>query len=125
MHTYYVLAGRTAVLVHNSTCKIIPSTSADEFVVLGWKKDTKIAKDWPNHEVLALDDWDEALNDEFIRGVIEKRQKVYLASPIDGDRALTNVRGGEAVYARELNQLLDAGYDFSPDGMYMLPPVAR
>lgn len=124
LHTYYVLAGNIPVLVHNSACAVLPSVSADEFVVLGNRQngDTRVALDWPNHEVLDLDKWSVDENDEFIRGVIRKRQKVYLATAVD-DPYLERPSGrGESVYARELNQLLDAGYSFSSDGMHMLPP---
>ncbi|AUG80256.1 hypothetical protein CFP65_5559 [Kitasatospora sp. MMS16-BH015] len=127
LHTYYVLAGNAPVLVHNSMCTSLPSASSDKFVVLGRRLDTKIAHDWPDHEVLVMKGWDLDKNDEFIRGVIKKRQTVYLATPIT-DRSLSNATG-ESVYAREINQLLSAGYTFSSKGSeaydYMTPPALR
>lgn len=49
LHTYYVLAGGAAVLVHNSVCTSVPSTSSDEFAVIGSRRDTEVAKNFPNH----------------------------------------------------------------------------
>ncbi|WP_351230143.1 RHS repeat-associated core domain-containing protein [Streptomyces sp. NPDC002133] len=129
LHTYYALAGNTPLLVHNTMCTRLPSTNTDEYVALGDYDDTAIAIDWPNHEVLFMKNWDIDKNDEFIRGVIAKRQKVYLATPINS-KYLAGVDGfDESVYARELNQLLDAGYTFSREGTsafdYMIPPPLR
>lgn len=115
-----MLAGDTPVLVHNSTCTRLPSTGSDEFAVIGNRTDTKFAMEWPNHEVLSLKSYSLEKNDAWIRGIIEKRQKVYLASPIN-DQTLSSAKG-DSIFSRELNQLLGAGYNFSRDGQYMLPP---
>ncbi|WP_317880396.1 polymorphic toxin-type HINT domain-containing protein [Streptomyces sp. W16] len=127
LHTYYVIAGNAPVLVHNSTCTSLPSESSDKFAVLGKRADTRVAHDWPDHEVLYVNKWGLDKNDEFIRGVIEKRQTVYLATPITS-RSLSNATG-DSVYARELNQLLDADYTFSrgEGGAYdyMIPPSSN
>jgi hypothetical protein len=40
VHTYYVLAGATPLLVHNTACRVLPSTLTDEFIVLGRYPDT-------------------------------------------------------------------------------------
>ncbi|MFC5802176.1 RHS repeat-associated core domain-containing protein [Streptomyces formicae] len=126
LHTYYALAGNTPLLVHNTRCRTLPSTNNDKYVVLGDYEDTTIAINWPDHEVLFMRNWSIDRNDEFIRGVIEKRQTVYLGTPIN-TKSLAGVDGfDESVYARELNQLLDAGYTFSREGTsvydYMIPP---
>lgn len=120
LHTYYVLAGSTPVLVHNSTCTSLPSTSTDRFAVIGRQHDVEIAKDWPNHEVLALPPgkWTSVEdNDRWIQGVIEARKPVYVASPTEGNLA---VGGHPTVFARELRQFSEAGYMRSGD--YLLPP---
>ncbi|MEU5398202.1 RHS repeat-associated core domain-containing protein [Streptomyces sp. NPDC005963] len=127
LHTYYVLAGATPVLVHNTICTALPSSSTDEYIVLGKRGDTKIAETWDNHEVLRMPGgtWSHKRNDEWIQGAIDKRQKVYLASDIT-TRSLNHKRYPESTFARELNQLMKAGYTFSREGgtayNQMVPP---
>ncbi|MFJ7415614.1 RHS repeat-associated core domain-containing protein [Streptomyces sp. NPDC098077] len=120
LHTYYVLAGSKAVLVHNSTCTSLPSESSDRFAVIGRQRDVEIAKDWPDHEVLDLPPgkWTSIEdNDRWIRGVIEARKPVYVASP-----TWRNLKVGKrpTVFSRELRQFRKAGYRRSGD--YLLPP---
>ncbi|MFF7384538.1 polymorphic toxin-type HINT domain-containing protein [Streptomyces griseoluteus] len=120
LHTYYVLAGSTPVLVHNSTCTSLPSTSADRFAVIGRQHDVEVAKDWPNHEVLDLPPgkWTSVGdNDRWIQGIIEARKPVYVASPTEGN---LTVGGRPTVFARELRQFSEAGYTRAGD--YLLPP---
>ncbi|WP_412794201.1 polymorphic toxin-type HINT domain-containing protein [Streptomyces sp. MS06] len=118
LHTYYVLAGETPVLVHNSQCTTLPSSSTDDFAVIGRKSDVNVAREWEGHEVLDLPRWSIEQNDRWIKGVIDSRQKVYVSSPERGN--LRTPGGRETVFARELRQLRDAGY--TRDGDYMLPP---
>ncbi|MEU6275237.1 polymorphic toxin-type HINT domain-containing protein [Streptomyces populi] len=120
LHTYYVLAGSTPVLVHNSTCTSLPSTSTDRFAVIGRQHDVEIAKDWPNHEVLDLPPgkWTSVEdNDRWIQGIIDSSKPVYVASPTEGN---LTVGGRPTVFARELRQFNEAGYTRSGD--YLLPP---
>jgi hypothetical protein len=120
LHTYYVLAGSTSVLVHNSTCTSLPSTSTDRFAVIGRQHDVEVAKGWPDHEVLDLPQgkWTSVEdNDRWIQGVIEARQPVYVASPTEGN---LTAGGRPTVFARELRQFSEAGYTRSGD--YLLPP---
>ena len=121
LHDFYVVGGNVPVLVHNSACTVLPSPSVDQPIALGTIDDAKAAVDWPNREVLRLESWTIESNDEFIQGVIEKRQSAYLASSVNGD-TLANSTYGESVYAREMNQLLNVGYNFSDDGFYLIPP---
>ncbi|MEU9956143.1 polymorphic toxin-type HINT domain-containing protein [Streptomyces sp. NPDC050982] len=121
LHTYYVLAGDTPVLVHNSTCTSLPSGSTDELAVIGRQVDVEVAKRWPNHEVLNLPrgKWTSVEdNDRWIQGIIEARQPVYVASPTVNN---LTVEGRETVFSRELRQLREAGYTRS--GNYLLPPA--
>lgn len=113
-----MLAGSTPVLVHNSQCKTLPSSSTDEFAVIGRKSDVNVAREWEGHEVLDLSEWSIEQNDRWIQGVVDSRQKVYAASPGRGN--LTTPGGRETVFARELRQLREAGY--TRDGDYMFPP---
>ncbi|WP_307783110.1 polymorphic toxin-type HINT domain-containing protein [Streptomyces sp. MBT53] len=120
LHTYYVLAGSTSVLVHNSSCTSLPSTSTDRFAVIGRQRDVEVAKDWPNHEVLDLPPgkWTSVEdNDRWIQGIIEGRKPVYVASPTEGN---LTVGGHPTVFARELRQFSEAGYTRTGD--YLLPP---
>jgi hypothetical protein len=124
IHTYYVLAGGTPVLVHNSQCTVLPSKSTDEYAVIGRKGkngeegDVDVVLDWEDHEVLRLPGWTIEQNDQWIQGVIDSRQKVYVASPERGN--LKSPSGRETIFARELKQLQNAGY--VRDGDYLLPP---
>lgn len=119
LHTYYVLAEDTPVLVHNSQCTSLPSSATDEFAVVGRKEDVNVARQWENHEVLEFprSEWTIGQNDRWIQGIVDNRQKVYLASSERGN--LTTPGGRETVFARELRQLREAGYTRSGD--YMIP----
>ncbi|MEU6264662.1 polymorphic toxin-type HINT domain-containing protein [Saccharopolyspora shandongensis] len=119
IHTYYIVVARTPVLSHNAACASLPSDGSSEFAVIGRRDDTKIAMGWENHEVLALPKrvWGEDANDAWIQGIIDRKQKVYVASPVEGNML---GKGGETVFARELRQLQQAGYVWS--GNYLIPP---
>ncbi|MCF1512363.1 polymorphic toxin-type HINT domain-containing protein [Streptomyces glomeratus] len=120
LHTYYVLAGGTPVLVHNSTCTSLPSASTDEYAVIGRQRDVEVAKDWPDHEVLDLPEgkWTSVGdNDQWIQGIIKARQPVYVASPMEGNLTTS---GRPTVFSRELRQLDEAGY--TRRGDYLVPP---
>jgi hypothetical protein len=72
--------------------------------------------------VLNTPKWSLELNDEFIRGAIEQRRRVYLASSTKGNLVQTSgpYAGQPTIFARELNMLREAGYRRAGD--YMLPP---
>lgn len=124
LHTYYVLAGGTPVLVHNSQCTVLPSKSTDEYAVIGRKGknaeegDVDVAVDWEDHEVLRLSKLTIEQNDQWIQGAIDSRQKVYIASSEWGN--LKSPSGRETIFSRELGQLRNAGY--TRDGDYLLRP---
>ncbi|MCM4085219.1 hypothetical protein, partial [Paractinoplanes hotanensis] len=125
-HTYYVLAGNTPVLVHNTTCRVLPSTHTDEFIVLGRREDINAARDWDNHEVLSLPTgtWTPQQNDQWVAGAIAKRQKVYLATSPTRENLYNDgpYNAGMTVFGREIRQLKNAGYTIQGDYMY---PSAR
>jgi hypothetical protein len=62
-----------------------------------------------------------------VQGIIDKGQTVYLATDIDHPLALFDQESdpknlyGQTIFAREMNQLLEAGYTFSDDKQSMLP----
>lgn len=95
--------------------------NADDVVVLGRQADTAVAKGWDGHVVLDTPNWSLDLNDAFIRGAIDQRRSIYLASPLKGNLIQTSGRfaGQPTVYARELQMLREAGY--TRVGDYMVP----
>lgn len=95
--------------------------NADDVVVLGRQADTAVAKGWEGHVVLDTPNWSLDLNDAFIRGAIDQRRSIYLASPLKGNLIQTSGRfaGQPTVYARELQMLREARY--TRVGDYMVP----
>gem|GEM_PF-3394560 len=96
--------------------------SDGDLVVLGRLDDTLVAQAWDGHVVLNTPAWNMDVNDAFLSGVVAQGRSVYLASPIEGNLVqAAGPRAGEpTVYARELEQLLAAGYRHVGD--YMIPP---
>ncbi len=77
--------------------------------MLGRLEDTKVARDWEGHDVLNISDWTIKKNDQWVEQGIKNKQEFYTASPTKGnlwDKAANR----ETVYARELNQIKEAGY---------------
>jgi hypothetical protein len=118
LHTYFVTAKRTPVLVHND-CGGAPSPG--NIAVIGRRWDTKVARDWPGHDVLKIDDWTIDKNDEWIAAVIKNKQDVYVSSPLTRDNVWDAAANRETVMAREIRQLTDAGY--TSDGFYLRAPA--
>ncbi|GKQ34169.1 hypothetical protein ALMP_07200 [Streptomyces sp. A012304] len=107
LHTYYVLAGATPVLVHNSGCPV-------EIVVIGRRPDTKIAEEWEGCEVLNVSNWTIAKwtiakNDEWVQKAIEEKKVVYVGSPQVYENLRNEVKGRPTVFAREVRMFTDAG----------------
>jgi uncharacterized protein YukE len=94
-------------------------TPADGTPVLGRLDDTKVARDWPDHDVLNLQTWNIDKNREWIQSIIDQRGTVYVASPTKGNM-WNPVRGEPTVFAQELQQLKEAGYRRVGD--YLVPP---
>lgn len=141
LHTYYVVAGDTPVLVHNTTCVVDANgyswapDHADTSVlgpgqgwdpsqgtpVLGRQVDTEIGGAFAGHTHLALPDWTLAKNDAWIQTIIDQRGTAYAGTSTS--RSYWNPSRGEpTVYAREVQQLLQAGYQWQGD--YLEPPPA-
>jgi hypothetical protein len=139
-HDFYIApaGGSTSILVHNWTCEELPSPfGSDTYAVFGRRGltpadqggDLNVARPWPGHEVLTLSRpgkmvWSIDRNDEWVAGIIAKRQPIYLASPIDdASLATSDSRFPQSIFARELNQVLNSGvpYNFSPSETYLLP----
>jgi hypothetical protein len=96
---------------------------ADETIVLGRLSDTAIARAEGRGVVLDPPRWSPELNDEFIRGAIEQRRTIYLASPTTRENLIQTsgqFAGQPTVFARELDMLRAAGYRRVGD--YLVPP---
>jgi uncharacterized protein YukE len=94
-------------------------TPADGTPVLGRIDDTKVARDWPDHDVLNLQTWNIDKNREWIQSIVDQRGTVYLGSPIEGNM-WNYARNEPTVFAQELKQLQEAGYRRVGD--YLVPP---
>jgi hypothetical protein len=87
--------------------------------VLGRLDDTEVAKDWPGHAVLDLEDWNPAKNEDWIQSIIDQKGPVYIGSPIEGNMWNPR-RNSPTIFADELEWLGNAGY--RREGDFMIPP---
>ncbi|MFF3967868.1 RHS repeat-associated core domain-containing protein [Streptomyces griseorubiginosus] len=133
LHTYYAAAGNASVLVHNcgtgyrwaspnaSTDVLAPGEAwhpGQGIPVIGRLPDTSVGGQWPGYAKLVADPWNLAKNDAWIQTIINQRGSVYVASPTKG--TYWNVERQEpSVFAREIQQLLQAGYRWKGD--YLVP----
>jgi len=120
LHTYYVVAGSTPVLVHNCTILGAGAPKAGNTAVVGRLEDTAVARDWASHDVLNIPDWTITKNDAWVNAVIKNKQDVYVASPLTHRNLWDAANGRQTVLARELKMLTGAGYKW--DGDYLRPP---
>jgi hypothetical protein len=87
--------------------------------ILGRQPDTKVGRDWPDHDTLNTGTWTQEKNDAYIQTIIDQQSPVYAGSPTQDN--YWNVQGQHpTVYAREVQQLLQAGYTWR--GNYLEPP---
>ena len=86
----------------------------------GREIDTSIAKDWPGHRVLDIDDWTLAKNDAWVREAIDQKATIYLASPPTPANLFDDVAGRQTVFGRGYQQFLGAGY--TQQGACLVPP---
>lgn len=90
--------------------------------VLGRSWDADVAKEWSDHKVLDLKDWNLERNDQWVDSIIEQEGEPYLASPQESNRwDIANDR--QTVYGRELAQFERAGYH--QEGDYLRSPEER
>ncbi|GAA4027034.1 hypothetical protein GCM10022232_85930 [Streptomyces plumbiresistens] len=136
LHTYYVLAGQdtaAAVLVHNCGGYQWARPSAPTHVlgpgeawhpsqgipVIGRLPDTAVGGSWPGYTKLVVaPPWNLAKNDAWIQTIIDQGGKVYVGTPTKGTY-WNKVRREPSVFAREVQQLLQAGYRWRGD--YLVP----
>jgi len=90
--------------------------------VIGRRPDTAVAESWLEHNVLNTPNWTLKKNDAWIANIISQNAKVYVGSPETKANLWDAANNRPTVFARELQQLQQAGYTRSGD--YMLPPVA-
>lgn len=89
--------------------------------VLGRLPDTSSVDTWPGHARLNLPPgrWSPEMNDAWIQSIIDQRGTVYVGSPTQHNY-WDPVRRTPTVFAREVQQLLSAGYRW--EGDHMIPP---
>ncbi|MFJ8233564.1 ricin-type beta-trefoil lectin domain protein [Streptomyces sp. NPDC094448] len=135
LHTYYVVAGAAPVLVHNCGYKWAPPDAPTDVLdseeawnpsqgipVIGRLPDTSVGGSWQGHKKLEVNGkWSMAKNDAWIQTIIDQKGSVYVGSPTMG--TYWNVKRQEpTVFAREIQQLRQAGYRW--EGDYLVPSRA-
>ncbi|MFI7662893.1 polymorphic toxin-type HINT domain-containing protein [Micromonospora parva] len=113
IHTYYVLAGDTPVLVHN-TCGLRTLGHYPDYVDLAKTTGAKhfSVPDDVWNRMSPAEQW--AANRKFLDRGITNGDTFLLATPVDVMR--TN-----SWYAEELNYLMSKGYTFNSTGTAMIP----
>ena len=119
-----MLTGLAKTLEGQAGVLRLPGGAAKERIyVIGRQADTAIAKNWPGHSVLDIPDWTLSKNDAWIKNIIDEQGTVYLGSP-QTRATLWDVKNSRpTAFARELDQLRDAGYNQVGD--YMYPPARK
>ncbi len=97
----------------------LSGTSAD-IAVIGSLADTAPYRGQAGFKVLDILNWTPERNDSFIASIIQNRQTVRLASPVMSRNLWDPVAARQTVFAREINQLIQAGYQIVGD--FMVPP---
>jgi len=114
LHTYYVLAGQTLVLVHNSSSctKVIGNNPDYQRVAIseGAQYFEVPLKQW--NKLTEDEKW--AANQKFLDRGVAQGVTFRLATPIDRMKA-------GSVYEREVNHLLSSGYTFNYSGDALIP----
>ncbi|WTW98572.1 polymorphic toxin-type HINT domain-containing protein [Streptomycetaceae bacterium NBC_01309] len=121
LHTYYVVAGTTPVLVHNATCTLAGVGKPGDLLVLGSLPDTEKAQAWPTHLVLSDPAWTLSGNMDWIRAGAAAGRTFYLATPMLFDNLWDRRNDRPRVYRLEIDLLLSLGYTFSADGLHLVP----
>jgi uncharacterized protein RhaS with RHS repeats len=98
------------------------AASERAMAVIGRQIDTAIAKDWAEHEALDLpaNEWTLVKNDQWVQSVIDRKMSVYVGSDTLWPNLWDAAAGRQTVFARELEQFLNAGYTW--DGWTLIPP---
>ena len=73
--------------------------------------------------VLNIPDRTQAKNDAWVQGIIDQGASVYVASPQTETNLWDFANNRETIFARELNQLRNAGYTQAGD--YLKPSGAK
>lgn len=113
IHTYYVLAGNTPVLVHNSSCPRVIGNNPDYQRVAaaegGQWFEVRLSQ-W--NKLTPEQQWAENL--KFLDRGIAEGATFRLATPVE-----KSVNG--SIYHKEINHLLNNGYTFNAAGNALIP----
>ncbi|MFD9398220.1 RHS repeat-associated core domain-containing protein [Streptomyces sp. NPDC060011] len=88
--------------------------------VIGRLPDTSVGGEWTGYTKLTANPWNLAKNDAWVQTIIDQRGTVYVGSPTGGTYWNTG-RQEPSVFAREVQQFLQAGYWWKGD--YLVPPT--
>ncbi|GGL15240.1 hypothetical protein GCM10012284_57360 [Mangrovihabitans endophyticus] len=136
-HTYYVAAGAASVLVHNgcSDYQWAPVPAPLDYLppeelwnpskgipVIGRWPEVAVGGSWPGHTYfdLPLPDWSKEKNDAWIQSIINQRGSVYVGSLTVGNY-WNKEKDEPSTFVREIQQLLQNGYDWEGDYLVPLP----
>ncbi len=92
-------------------------------LVIGSLADTRAAAKNGAGSILSALKWNLGINDSWVEGGIARGAEFILATNVNTAQFINGKTGGLSVYAREILQLLNAGYNFSSDFKKLLPPT--
>jgi len=95
------------------------ATFSGNFAIIGSRLTTMTYSTLSGAGVLNMANWSSQANQGWIQQIITQRVPVYLSSPLTR-QFLVNARGEATVFAREVQQLLAAGY--TQFGKWLVPP---
>jgi hypothetical protein len=108
-----------ALLLYEFLEWTMPPIQEVQIYAIGRVWDTGAARELLGYETLNIPDWSLARNDAWIRQIIDEGAPVYIASPQTAENLWDSVNQRPTVFARELSQLIQAGY--RQVGDYMVP----
>jgi hypothetical protein len=118
--------------IPNSVGDAMPSPPSDNQVAVigsGATGDTAVAKGFPGHDVLDIQNWTPTKNDAWVLSHADQGHPFYMGTPLNDNSVWDAANNRPRVYGRELGQTFDLGYSQGgPDGTVagdtLVPPVS-
>jgi hypothetical protein len=109
----------------------MPSPPSDNQVAVigsGSTGDTAVAKGFPGHDVLDIQNWTPTKNDAWVLSHADQGHPFYTATPLNDNSLWDSANNRPRVFGRELEQTFDLGYSQGgPTGTVagdtLMPPV--
>jgi hypothetical protein len=117
--------------IPNSVGDAMPSPPSDNQVAVigsGSTGDTAVAKGFPGHDVLDIQNWTPTKNDAWVLSHADQGHPFYTATPLNDNSLWDSANNRPRVFGRELEQTFDLGYSQGgPTGTVagdtLMPPV--